>query len=198
MQILRLEEASAGRYVVYMEDGMHFPIGRKEGKNLELEEGIELSQEKLDWMLQELVFPRGRNYLIYLLASRDYTIKEIRDKLEQAFYPDSVIEDIILYGLERHYLDDLRYAQDYIAIRKSSKSIRQLKYQLSMKGISSAILDDIEEQNDIEDLFPMVQRYWERKKGTPYEKNAKTYQYFVRKGYDSSIIKELIRKISNN
>ena len=197
MRIVRLEEASAGRIFVHLEDNTCFPVGRKEVRNLELSEGKDMTEEQLLWIYQELVFPRGRNYLIYLLAARDYTEKEVTDKLRSSHYPDYIIEEILSYGREKHYLDDFRYAQDYIAIRKASKSIRQLKYQLSMKGISDDILSQIEEQNDAEELFPVVKRYWEKKKGTLYEKNAKTYQYFVRKGYDSSLIKEIIRQISN-
>ena len=85
---------------------------------------------------------------------------------------------------------------DYISTKKATKSIRQLKYQLSMKGISSQILSQLEEQNDREELVPMVERYWDKKKGTPYEKSAKTMQYFMRKGYDTSLIKDIIRQIS--
>lgn len=197
MRIVRLEEASAGRYFVHLEDGTVFPIGRKDSRNLELSEGTDLELQKLQWIYEELVFPRGRNYLVCLLASRDYTEKEVTDKLKKAHYPETIIEQILLYGRERHYLDDYRYAEDYIAARKSSKSIRQLKYQLSMKGISASILSQLDEQNDPDDLLPMVEAYWNKKKGTSYEKNGKTYQFFVRKGYDSSIIKEIIRQISN-
>lgn len=197
MRIVRLEEAASGRYFVHMEDGSSFPVGRKESRNLELSEGGELSEEQLQWIYEELVFPRGRNYLICLLASRDYTEKEVTDKLLKAHYPESVIYEILSYGREKHYLDDSRYARDYIASHKTSKSIRHLKYQLSLKGIKDSILNQIEEENDIQDLLPKVERYWEKKKGTLYEKNAKTYQYFVRKGYDSSLMKELIQKISN-
>ena len=196
MRIVRLEDASAGRYFVHLEDNTVFPIGRKESRNLELSEGKELDEERLQWIYDELVFPRGRNYLICLLAARDYTEKEVTDKLRKAHYPEHIIENILCYGRERHYLDDHRYAQDYVSARKSSKSIRHLKYQLSMKGISDHILSQIEEYNDAEDLLPAVERYWEKKKGSPYEKNAKTYQYFVRKGYDSSMIKDLIRQVS--
>ncbi|MBE5956581.1 MAG: hypothetical protein E7253_09015 [Lachnospiraceae bacterium] len=197
MRIVRLEEASAGRCIIYLEDGSTFPLGRKEERSLELSEGRELTEEQLQWIYKELVFPRGRNYLICLLASRDYTEKEVKDKLHKACYPEHIIEEILHYGRERHYLDDFRYAEDYIAVRKHSKSIRQLKYQLSMKGIPDHILSQIKEENDRDDLMPVVERYWNRKKGTSYEKSAKTYQYFARKGYDSSMIKDIIRQISN-
>lgn len=198
MLIVRLEEATSGRYFVHMEDGLSFPVGRKESRNLELAEGKELTQEQLEWIMEELVFPRGRNYLICLLASRDYTEKEVADKLKKAHYPDTVICDILEYGRQKHYLDDFRYAEDYIALHKSSRSIRQLKYQLSMKGVSDSILRQIDAQNDVDELFSKVKQYWEKSKGSIYEKNGKTYQYFARKGYDTSIIKQLICTIQNN
>ena len=196
MRIVRLEEASAGRYFVHLEDGNIFPIGRKDSRHLELSEGKELTDDQLQWIYEELVFPRGRNYLICLLAARDYTEKEVSDKLKKAHYPETMIEDILNYGRERHYLDDLRYAQDYISFRKSSKSIRLLKYQLSMKGVSDSVLSQIEADNDAEELLPALERYWMKKKGNTYQKNAKTYQYFVRKGYHSSLVKELIQQVS--
>lgn len=196
MRIVRLEEASAGRYFIHLEDGTSFPLGRKESKHLELSEGKELTEDQIQWIYEEFVFPRGRNYLIYLLAARDYTEREVKDKLRKAHYPEEIIEEILNYGREKHYLDDLRYAQDYIFSRKSSKSIRLLKYQLSMKGISDSVLSQIEADNGAEDLFPVVELYWKKKKGNSYEKSAKTYQYFVRKGYNSSLVKELIRQVS--
>jgi regulatory protein len=179
-----------------MEDGNSFPLGRKESRHLELSEGKELTEDQIQWIYEELVFPRGRNYLIYLLAARDYTEKEVKDKLRKAHYPEEMIERILNYGREKHYLDDFRYAQDYISSRKSSKSIRLLKYQLSMKGIPDSVLSKLEVDNDAEELLPLIERYWEKKKGNSYEKSAKTYQYFVRKGYNSSLVKELIRQVS--
>ena len=71
MRIVRLEEASAGRCFIHLEDGNSFPLGRKESRQLELSEGKDLTEDQIKWIYEELVFPRGRNYLIYLLAARD-------------------------------------------------------------------------------------------------------------------------------
>lgn len=196
MRIVKLEKASAGRLFVSLEDGRCFPIGRREGKKLELEEDKDLTEEQIQWIYQELVFPRGRNYLICMLASRDYTIREVQDKLTKACYPEEIIADILRYGIEHHYLDDLRYAQDYMAAHRQSQSVRQIMYRLSRKGISDDVLSKLEAHNDPEELLPKVRRYWERREGSTYEKNGKTYQYFVRKGYDVALIRELIRTVS--
>lgn len=192
MKIGRLEEGTSGKYIIHLEDGTTFPIGKKECRNLELTEGKDLSDDQLEWIYEELVFPRGRNYLIYLLSSRDYTTKEIEDKLRKAGYPAPVTEQVIEYGMEKHYLDDLRYAEDYIRCHKGKKSIRQLCYQLEKKGISSYLLQQLSLEDEKEELVPMVKKYYEKKIGTPYEKQAKTCQYFVRKGYSFSLIKEII------
>lgn len=195
MRIEHIKEEKAGRCIIYLEDGLSFPLGKKEIKNLDLSEGSELRPEQLEWILDELVFVRGRNYLICLLASRDYTTKEIEQKLIKAEYPDCIIERVLSYGLEKRYLDDYRYASDYIRVNQGRKSVRQLMYQLEEKGIDSSILGQIEAEDDKEELFPKVKRYYEKKQGTPYEKSAKTCQYFMRKGYSLSLIKELIREL---
>lgn len=153
-------------------------------------------KEPVDVPKREKNFTRGRNYLIYLLAARDYTIKEVEKKLQKADYPEEVIAQVIQYGIERHYLDDMRYAKDYIRCKKGTKSVRQLKYQLAQKGVAAFLLDQIEEEDDRENMKELVSRYRAKKTGSDYEKNGKTYQYFVRKGYSPGLIKEILRDLS--
>lgn len=195
MKVERIEDGKAGRVIVHLSEGLSFPLGKKECRNLEIEKGREFSWEQISWILEELVFPRGRNYLIYLLASKDYTIKEIEGKLHKAQYPDVVIEQVVSYGVEKHYLDDLRYAEDYVRTHKDGKSVRQLIYKLQEKGIPSSVLNELEAEDDRENLLPKVRRYYEKKTGGAYERRGKTYQYFVRKGYSSGLIKELLREL---
>ncbi|MDO4556067.1 MAG: RecX family transcriptional regulator [Lachnospiraceae bacterium] len=195
MRIAQITDGKAGRCVIRLENGMEFPIGRKEKKNLELEEGKELGTNQLQWIMEELVYPRGRNYLIHLLASKDYTISEIEEKLRKTSYPDIVIEQIIHYGIEQHYLDDARYAEDYIRFHREGKSIRSLKYKLREKGIPDDILNGIEEEDEEEFLYPMVKKYWEKKKGDSYVRRGKTTQYFVRKGYPFDLVRRLITRL---
>lgn len=195
MKVERIEDGKAGRVIVHLSEGLSFPLGKKECRNLEIEKGREFSWEQISWILEELVFPRGRNYLIYLLASKDYTIKEIEGKLRKAQYPDVVIEQVVSYGVEKHYLDDLRYAEDYVRTHKDGKSVRQLIYKLQEKGIPSSVLNELEAEDDRENLLPKVRRYYEKKTGGAYERRGKTYQYFVRKGYSSGLIKELLREL---
>jgi regulatory protein len=198
VRIERIEEGKTGRVVIHLSSGLSFPLGKKESRNLELEVGKELFEEQLSWILEELVFPRGRNYLIYLLSAKDYTCKEVADKLKKARYPDEVIEQILSYGLEKHYLDDLRYAEDYVRTHKSGKSMRQLTCKLLEKGIPSYILNQLEEEDDQEELLPKVRRYYEKKTGSAYERRGKTYQYFVRKGYSSGLVRDLIREVEED
>jgi regulatory protein len=198
VRIERIEEGKAGRVVIHLSSGLSFPLGKKESRNLELEVGKELFEEQISWILEELVFPRGRNYLIYLLSQKDYTCKEIADKLKKAQYPSDVIDQVLSYGLEKHYLDDFRYAEDYVRTHKTGKSIRQLIYKLSEKGISPTILNQLEAEDDWEELLPKVQRYYEKKAGSSYERRGKTYQYFVRKGYSSGLIRDLIREVEED
>ena len=197
MKIKEITDGKAGKVFIHLEEGPSFPLGRNEMKKLALKEGMELREEQLSWILDELVFTRGRNFLIHLLVSRDYTVKEIEKKYKKAGYPDIVIEKVICYALERHYLDDERYAEDFVRVHRESKSIRQIMYKLKEKGIPESVLRQIEAEDEEETLYPQVQRYWNKKQGTAYEKKAKTYQYFVRKGYSSSLVRSLIGRVED-
>jgi SOS response regulatory protein OraA/RecX len=59
-------------------------------------------------------------------------------------------------------------------------------------------LNQLEAEDDREELLPKVQRYYEKKAGSSYERRGKTYQYFVRKGYSSGLIRDLIREVEED
>ena len=54
-----------------------------------------------------------------LLQGREYTTSQLRTKLQQGFYPPKIIEQAIDYVAGFHYIDDLRYAVDYITYHEA-------------------------------------------------------------------------------
>lgn len=86
------------------------------------------SQEEF---LQKKVILRA----MHLLEQMDRTEKGLREKLKRSDYPEEMIEQAIAYVRSYGYLDDDRYARNYIRYRLQSKSRRQLMAALAQKGI---------------------------------------------------------------
>ncbi|MGN0506046.1 MAG: regulatory protein RecX [Lachnospiraceae bacterium] len=83
----------------------------------------------------------GKKRAMQLLERRDYSRKELTEKLRKDGYAEELLTEIIAYLDSYHYLDDVRYAGMLIRGRKTTKSRRELVYYLKTKGISD---EDIE------------------------------------------------------
>ena len=77
--------------------------------------GEELTEKAYRQIIDELLPKRAKSRAMNLLKDRDYTVSQLREKLVQGFYPEEAIEEAITYVESFHYLDDLRYAGNYIA-----------------------------------------------------------------------------------
>ena len=53
-----------------------------------------------------------------LLTARDYTEKQLRDKLNKREYSSDEIQAAIDYVKSFHYVDDIRYAENYLEYYK--------------------------------------------------------------------------------
>ena len=67
----------------------------------------------------------------------------MRKKLSEGFYPKDVIDKIIQFLEEYKYIDDLRYANQYVQYNIKRKSLNQIKNDLRQKGICREDLDNV-------------------------------------------------------
>lgn len=84
---------------------------------------------------------QGKKRAMRLLERRDYSRKELTEKLESDGYEEDLLSEIIAYLDSYHYLDDVRYAGSLIRSRKTVKSRRELLYYLRTKGLSEEAIE---------------------------------------------------------
>lgn len=92
--------------------------------------------------MQEVLPKRAKLRAMNLLQGREYTTAQLRTKLQQGFYPAEIIEQAIVYVAGFHYIDDLRYAVDYITYHEDSRSRRRIEQDLQGKGIPAATMEE--------------------------------------------------------
>ena len=71
---------------------------------------------------------RAKHRALYLLERADRTEQELRSKLEKTYEPE-IVEEAIAYVRQYHYIDDKRYAVNYLGSRGKSH-LDLLKSQL--------------------------------------------------------------------
>ncbi len=79
-----------------------------------------------------------------LLTARDRSIQEIRERLERRFSQEEAL-DAVEYLIELGYLDDERYAKNYVEYRNHSRPRGNylLRLELRNKGVAEPIIEQV-------------------------------------------------------
>ena len=85
---------------------------------------------------------RAKIRAMALLKSHDYTEGRLREKLQANGYPKCCIDETVAYIYSYGYIDDRRFADNYIISRSSSKSRRVIETSLLKLGVSADIIKE--------------------------------------------------------
>lgn len=202
MMITELKEVSSSRVKVYVDEQPAFVLYKGELRKYRLKEGEELSPKIYEELLQEVLPKRAKLRLMNLLKSRDYTELQLRQKLRQGFYPETVIDEALSYVASFHYIDDLRYAEDFINYNCSRKSRRRIENDLINKGISKETIQKAwtnwealgNVQNEDEQIKELLlKKHFDASAADPKELR-KMYAFLMRKGFSSDKVQKYLQK----
>ena len=135
MIVTLLSEMSASRVKVYIDEQPAFVLYKGELRKYNLQEGAPVAEEAYEELVFKVLPLRARMRCINLIKARDYTKEQLRQKLKQGGYPEQVIEETLAFAQEERYIDDLRYAGNFIACSHERKSRRRTENDLLQKGI---------------------------------------------------------------
>lgn len=193
MIVTGLESVGKGREKVFLDGSAAFVLYGGELSRYGIREDIEVSEELYERILKEVLLKRAQARSLYILKSMDKTEAQMRQKLKEGTYPEKVIEEVIgwLYGF--HYLDDRRYAENYVSQKKSSKSRKQMMLDLERRGISKTLAEEVLESEEEEDETALIRQWMEKKHVDPGTKDPKErqkmWQFLARKGFRSEDIR---------
>lgn len=142
---------------------------------------------------------RAKLRCMHLLEHRDYTEKQLRDKLRMGKtpYTEEEIEGALAYVKSYHYVEDERYARQYIACMSTRKSRRQIAQELYQKGVDRELVEAaFEEVGELQEE-ELIQRWIEKKHFDPENADKKEkqrmYSFLMRKGFSGTEISRALR-----
>lgn len=175
-----------------------FALYNKEIRDFGICKGKEF--EDFEGKILPHLYKRAVARLIYILKDRDKTEYELRQKLGAGYYPEEVIDKAIAYVKKHAYIDDERYARNFIEIKKSKYSMKEIRMKLQQRGIAKAIIDNILEEYDFDEVSQIItllkKKEFVKKKSDAKERN-KIIQSILRKGYAYSSIREAMEELSS-
>ncbi len=148
-------------------------------------------------------YNKAYNYALYLLGKSNKTEQELILKLKSKDTEEKIILDIIERLKELELINDIRYVENWISIKKDLPGFnkRTLFNKLLQKGIDKYLIQEKMEEVVIDEYktaFDIAKKKYDLIKGDKEVKKTKTMNFLIRKGYSYDICKEVLSKIIND
>jgi len=193
---LEAQKNNPDRLNVFLDDEFAFGISRFVGAWLHV--GDFLTEDEIAQMVsgdeREKAFQKALHFINYQARSAN----EVREKLEGLGFSEQIIEDVLSECLEKNYINDRQFAEDWIAARSLSKprSQKMLGYELRKKQIDESVISRALESapTDEEMAHALGQKYLPRfthLDDTHFKQ--KMEGMLARRAFPFSVIKEEIR-----
>ena len=196
MELLELNELGQGRVQLVFDVSEPLTFYYSEVKSLCLKPNMQVDAQLYHTLYYEILGRRVTKRAMHLLEKMDRTEKQLRTKLIDSQYPGELVEQAIAYVKSYRYIDDLRYAENYIRTYKDKKSRRKLKQDLLSRGIEeNTVKLALESENDVDEA-ELIQRLLEKRnydaKAATQKEKQKMYRFLLGRGFlTENIMREL-------
>ncbi len=192
MVVLEVKEYKNGKVRIKLDNGVSFLLYKKEAASFNLKEEEVIDDCIWNQIQEEILVKRARKRVMYLLQKKDYTEKQLRDRLKLDEYPEDIAENAISYVKSYHYVDDGRFASNYVHYHQQNKSVLQMKMELKQKGVSSDQIQQAFDQELEVSQEEVIYNYLRKKNYDPTTadegEKRRIYQFLMRKGFKSTDI----------
>lgn len=196
MMITEIAAIDRSRYKVTLDEETVFVLYGGELRRFHMKQGGELATEDYEQIFQEILPKRAKLRSLNLLKTKDYTRKQLEDKLRLGGYPEEVIEDAIAYVESYGYVNDGNFARNFIECHMQSRSRRRIENDLAQKGIRRELIaqafDELSEEGLEMDEIAQIQKILLKKNFYAQTANdkerQKMYGFLYRKGFRTDAI----------
>lgn len=200
MTITDIKEHNKTKYKVYVDHEFAFVLYKGELHKYKIQKDSDIPEAVYHEITEQVLPKRAKLRAMNLLTKRPYTETKLREKLSEGLYPPACIETAISYVKSFGYLDDKTYASDYILYHMELQSQKVTEQKLIQKGIDKKLIQECMEELSDERMYAceceQIRKLIEKKfKGQiPQEQSEKSkmLQFFVRKGYSLSMVRQVL------
>lgn len=201
MIVTELAQVSKYKFKVYIDHEFAFQLSAKEVQLYGIQEEHQVTDVLYYEILNETILPKAKLKAMDLLKASDRTEAELTSKLKTAGFPVSITQEALAYVKKFNYVNDYRYACNYIHYRKESKSKKLLQLELSRKGIEQSLIEQALEEEyqgnaEEEAIRREIKKKCRNVEELTYEKKMKLSASLYRKGYSASLIRSVLGDLS--
>lgn len=185
---------------VFIEGEFAFILYKGELRRFKIKDKEEIPEEIYHEVINEVLPRRAKLRCMNLLQTKDYTEKQLENKLREGEYPEKAVREAIEYVRSYGYIDDERYARDYVQYHIHMRSRVRMEQDLIRKGISRDLIQTVFEQlgdeGVVQDEMAMIRDILMKKnycsETADYKDRQKMYGFLYRKGFHADQISKAL------
>ncbi len=147
--------------------------------------------------------PKAMNTAVRILANRDHSKYELKQKMQQRGFASKVIDTLITECERLNYINDPRTAHVYILqLKRKCFGKRHIRMALKKKRLRGAVIEKIllenyteaEEHENAGKLLEKKMKTFNREEDSK-KRRDKIYRFLFSRGFNKEVISDLIRDL---
>jgi len=194
--VTEIKKLTKGKYEVSLEGGEPLVLYGREINAYGIKEQSTITESVYRRIMEEVLNKRATKRAMHLMERQDRTEANLREKLCENHYPTESIDVAVDYLKRFHYLDDRRFAENYISFHQEKESRRIIRQKLLQKGVPSGIAEEaLEEFYEADEEALILELLRKRGYGSDADskEKQKMYAFLMRKGFSASAIAHVMR-----
>lgn len=200
---LVVQKKNPNRVSIFINGAFAFGIYNDVITQFNLRKGLHLDVEAQEEVLEADGFWRARTAAMDFLAYRARSQREVHQKLRQKGFGENLIERVIAQLVEYGYLDDATFAQRYVEARFRNKGYgtRRIQQELRRLGVAHTLAQQVTDSIDADaqqaKARAVAEKRWHqlRTETNLSKKRKKLYDYLLRRGYPSDVVRHLVDEL---
>lgn len=193
-------QKKSDRFSVFVDGEYAFSLIKEDIIYFKIKADEEISEKTYDYIMDTVVYIKAQDMALKFLSYKMRTEKEIRRKLSENEYSDSVIEKVINFLLNYNYINDFEYCMSYIRQSQRLKPMGNLaiKQKLRFYGVDDGIIEKALSESDIDEVQQASQLIDKKLHLMDLEnidvaKKRKLQDFLLRRGYSYDIIRTVFK-----
>jgi len=135
-------------------------------------------------------------------AYQERCVKDVTDKLRSFDIPQEAKDEILAYLLDNRFVDNKRFAHAFVRgkINQSGWGLNKIRFHLIQKGIDKEIIEEALGGTDEDTYRQRLMEILKAKAKTVkaennFERNRKLAAYAMQKGFEASLVWEVLKDL---
>ena len=145
---------------------------------------------------REYDYDRALSYTLWLLGRRDYSEKELRDRLTRKGAGAADIDRVIARLDDLDLVDDARVAAGLVRVRRKKRGVFALRRELRRKGIVGSTAEDalapVTHESQLAAALRILERHAWRFEDRDARSRARAYAFLARRGFPPDVVREAL------